>query len=334
MDSDRSSQQRNLDGPHSNSQPPIWQSNKVSIPSHSSDLTVPSKTFWGEHNPSLQPMWPIDEDGEKYPTPTVFQASTSPTVPLLDPERYARLRTWPIVTCIVLFVALIVIVSLGIISRPYNVAPPTKGGGHLYSGTGPQLTATVHPKVFGVTPLPEETPTVRETRPIVTPKSDTPVPLLGNANIYVDDNEYGSGMNQFDYVGDNWLHQTNKDNSWYGNTISADNHPGDNVSIHFTGNRIIIYGITRNNAGNPLFTLRDSSGTIIFQREVDLYKNLSTSDSGQQAIFDTYSTDPNFGGDLGVLPVDTYTLTMVVVRDRNSFSNGYYLVIDDAVIYS
>lgn len=129
--------------------------------------------------------------------------------------------------------------------------------------------------------------------------------------VTVDDSVQGSGPDQFDYVGAGWGHATGEGGPAYpyDGTNSYDTHPGDYVTLKFTGTQISYHAVTDNKHGIAAVSI----------------------DGGPEILIDLYSPDRH--GDVAVwtspvLSAGTHTLKVRVTGDKNPASGNTYVTID------
>jgi hypothetical protein len=139
----------------------------------------------------------------------------------------------------------------------------------------------------------------------------------------IDDNAYGTDINQFNYTG-SWTRATGGGN----NTESRSATAGDTVSIKFAGSQIKLYGVAGTDEGYATVAIVDSNNATVVSGTLDFYSKYRDTDNELKYV------SP-------LLTKATYTLKLTVVGDHSSWtdkagtvygSTGNYVSIDRAVV--
>ena len=142
--------------------------------------------------------------------------------------------------------------------------------------------------------------------------SVTPVP--GNGWISIDDEDEGSGIDQFNYVGNGWTHCASCAPGAYDSSNSWDNTIGDYVTISFEGTQIKFYGVKDTKHGIGAVSIDGGTAT-----DIDFYSPVR---EGDQLMW----TSP-------VLTPGEHTFKLAVTGEKNPNSTDTWVVPDRVEIY-
>jgi len=180
-----------------------------------------------------------------------------------------------------------------VLPTPTKFSVPTVANGNVIIGT--QTTAEIYGLLGQNPPAPPAT------------------------DVTVDDIVQGTGVNQFNYVG-NWGHCgtsgsacSDPAGTLYKNTNSWSNTKGDYATVSFNGTQIKLYGVTRANHGIGTVSI-DNGSEINF----DLY---SAKDAGNQLIW----TSPT-------LPMGNHVLKVSVTGTKSASSTDSFVTLDSVTI--
>ncbi len=134
----------------------------------------------------------------------------------------------------------------------------------------------------------------------------------------VNDNETGTGQNQFNYAG-KWSHDSSVGS--YSGDVTTSSTTDSSVTIAFTGTQIFLYSLINNsNMGIMGVTLQDSAGNA---RTPEEYVSLRT-DASQQGNYLVY-TSP-------VMPIGAYVLKVRATGLKDHSSSGTTIAIDRVMV--
>ncbi len=142
----------------------------------------------------------------------------------------------------------------------------------------------------------------------------TPTPV-GASTLTLDDSIQGTGQNQWNYVGSNWGHCTNCNDTatFYNASISWDKTTDEYVTLPFTGTQILLYGFTDPRDGIGAVSIDNGTET-----NVDFY---SATRTGNVLLW----TSPS-------LPNTAHTLKLRVTGTHDSNATDTYIGPDRADI--
>jgi hypothetical protein len=288
----------------------------ASIPYHSDsqDSELP-QPLWMRQEASFP--WVHSEESEIFPSSFSSRNGPTPlplpTYPNPSEQRYRGSRP-----LLVILVSAIILSVLGVLiikgSRSFEtitIKQPTATPINTTTSAVPTI------QMPGAGPLVKPTPTVTP-QPTVTASATpqqtaTPVPLV----LTIDDAIRGTSLDQFNYIGVGWIHDSysQTSNSAYGNSLSYDSKGTDSVVIHFAGTRIQIYGTMDINLGIANYNLDGGPATV-----VDQYR---AAQQNQILLFDS-----------GVLAEGKHMLSISVTGTHNPSSSDSYITIDFAKVTS
>jgi hypothetical protein len=142
---------------------------------------------------------------------------------------------------------------------------------------------------------------------------------VADNNMSVNDATYGSGQNQFNYVG-GWGHSScNSGDNCYNGDNSWDGTGNDTVTMTFTGTQVKLYSVIDTIHGLAGASICDSNGNNCgTETLIDLY---APTQAGNQLVW----VSP-------VQPYGTYTLKLRVTGIHENYSTGTGVTVDRVTI--